>query len=253
MAPGRPGADIGAEAERLLTTAGEENVTTRLIGGMAIRILAGPRLHPSFERPIQDLDFVVRRGDSAALAKLIEAGGYGPDQEFNALNGARRMLFHDQANGRQVDVFVGDFEMCHRLPLVEQLEVHPQTLPAAEVLMTKLQIVHLNEKDRGDILALIHTHEIASGDAGAINLERIISLTSHDWGLQRTFELNLGRLREAIPATELRLEDRAMIGARIDALGSAMSEAPKSRRWKLRDRVGERVQWYEEPEEVERA
>jgi hypothetical protein len=247
-----PEADIEREAERLLAAAEAEGIPIRLIGGMAIRLLAGPRLHPAFRREVQDLDFVVPRQRAVALEKLLVGGGYRPNQEFNALNAARRMLFDDVGHGRQVDVFVGRFEMCHRLPLVERIELRPGSLPAADVLMTKLQIVSLNEKDRRDIFALLHSHEIARGDEDAINLDRIVELTSHDWGLQRTFELNLGRLSEALPGLPLDAADRAELGQRIEAISTAIDEAPKSRKWRLRARVGERVQWYEEPEEVDR-
>ncbi|HEX8753229.1 MAG TPA: hypothetical protein VF731_07420, partial [Solirubrobacterales bacterium] len=159
--------------------------------------------------------------------------------------------------GRQVDVFVGSFEMCHTLPLAERLGARPGTLPAAELLMTKLQIVELNEKDRGDAFALLLAHEVAEADvdasgADAIDASRIASLTSRDWGLQRTFELNFERLREALGALPLEEGGRETIAVRIERLAAAIEAAPKSRRWKLRERIGERVQWYEEPEEVDR-
>jgi hypothetical protein len=186
------------------------------------------------------------------MAQLLEESGYVPDEAFNALNGARRLLFHDPEHGRQIDVFVDSFAMCHELPLAERLSTRPGTLPAAEVLMTKLQIVSLNAKDRSDIFALLHSHEVAGHDDGAVNVERIAQLTRDDWGLQHTFELNLDRLREALPGQPLDDGDRAAVAGRIDALAGAMEAAPKSRRWKMRARLGERKRWYEEPEEVDR-
>lgn len=250
-------AELHDEAMRLLAAAEGEEIVTRLIGGMAIRLLAGERMHPAFERDVADLDFVVARGQSRPLAKLLESKGYAPNVEFNALNGARRMLFYDPGHERQVDVFVGSFEMCHSLPLTERLGIREHTLPGAELLMTKLQIVHLNEKDRLDALALLHALELGPMDrdeqgADRINVERIVSLTSHDWGLNRTFELNLERLGEALPSLRVGDEGRATIRDRLDRLASALAAAPKSRKWKLRGRVGERKRWYEEPEEVDR-
>jgi hypothetical protein len=250
-------ADLAAEAVRLLEGIEAEGVEARLIGGMAIRLIAGERLDPVFHREIADLDFVAARGAGRPLGELLETAGYEPEREFNALNGARRMLFMDPVHGRQVDVFVGSFEMCHTLPLTERLGARPRTLPAAELLMTKLQIVELNAKDRGDAFALLHAHEVAEADldasgVDAIDAARIAELTSRDWGLQRTFELNLERLREAVGELPLEAGERAAIEARIERLGAAIDAAPKSRKWKLRDRVGERKRWYEEPEEVDR-
>jgi hypothetical protein len=256
--PGSPAADLSGEAIRLLSAAEAEGIETRLIGGMAIRLIAGERLDPAFEREIADLDFVVARKGGSGLAELLADSGYQPDAEFNALNGARRMLFWDPAHGRQVDVFVGAFEMCHALPLADRLQQRPQTLPAAELLMTKLQIVELNAKDRGDIFALLLAHEVADSDLGpggadAINAGLIASLTSQDWGLQRTFELNFERLEEALGGLGIDAGDRELIRDRIARLRAEIEAAPKSRKWKLRDRIGERKQWYETPEEVDRA
>ncbi len=252
-----PRADLSEEAGRLLTEVAAAGVPARLIGGMAIRLLLGPRLDPIFEREIADLDFVCDSGAGSSLGKVLVAAGYLGDEQFNALNGARRLLFVDPVHGRQIDVFVGRFEMCHELPLAERIGVHQDTLPAAELLMTKLQIVELNRKDQRDAFALLDGAEVGIGDvaadgAPAIDATRIASLTSQDWGLQRTFDLNLERLRGSLEALELDPDRRAAIGTRVDRLAAAMEDAPKSRRWKLRARIGERKQWYEEPEEVRR-
>lgn len=252
-----PLSDLTEEAERLLTEVSAAAAPARLIGGMAIRLLLGSRLDPIFEREIGDLDFVCAADGGNALGQVLVDAGYLADQQFNALNGARRLLFLDPGHGRQIDVFVGRFEMCHELPLAERIDVRSDTLPAAELLMTKLQIVELNRKDQRDAFALLDGAEVAEGDLApdgspAIDAVRIASLTSQDWGLQRTFELNFERLRGSLDELELAAERRSAIGARIDRLATAIEDAPKSRKWKLRARIGERKQWYEEPEEVER-
>lgn len=252
-----PRADLSEEARRLLAEVAAAEVPARLLGGMAIRLLLGPRLDPIFKREIADLDFVCESGAGGALGKVLVAAGYLADQQFNALNGARRLLFVDPVHGRQIDVFVGKFEMCHQLPLAERIGVRPDTLPAAELLMTKLQIVELNRKDQRDAFALLDGAEVGEGDvapdgAAVIDATRISSLTSEDWGLQRTFDLNLERLRASLEELELDSDRRATVATRIDRLATAMADAPKSRRWKLRARIGERKQWYEEPEEVRR-
>jgi hypothetical protein len=245
-------AHVDAEARRLLDEVARLELDARLIGGMAVRLLAGERLHPAYQRPLQDLDFVVARRHGRAIETLLRDAGYTPDEQFNALNGHRRLLFTDPHHGRQVDVFVEDFAMCHRLPLTERLTRQPDTLPAAEILMTKLQIVHLNAKDRGDLYAILLSHELASHDDGAINAERIAELTANDWGLQRTFSLNLDRLREGLSEQPLDPDGVRALEGRIDALAEAMERAPKTRRWRLRAKVGDRKRWYEEPEEVDR-
>jgi hypothetical protein len=244
--------DINVEAERLLVRVERERLDARLIGGMAIRLLAGERMHPAFKRPIQDLDFILAKRHRREFNQLLIDAGYSADEQFNAVHGARRLLYHDPYHQRQVDVFVDTFSMCHVLPLADRIPARPHSLPAAEILMTKLQIVELNAKDRSDLYALLLSHEISPGSDAGIDAQRIVSLTGNDWGLQRTFELNLQRLREALPEQPLTPEEITDVGARIDALADALARAPKTRRWKLRARVGERRRWYEEPEEVNR-
>lgn len=245
-------ADIHAEAVRLLGAIEADGVAARLIGGMAIRLLAAERLHPAFARPIQDLDFVLRKHDRRAFDALITTAGYLPQERFNALHGARRLLYDDPVHVRQIDVFVDSFSMCHELPLAERITARAGTLPPADILMTKLQIVQLNEKDRGDLYALLLSQELANGDDDAIDVERIVALTANDWGLQHTFELNLARLRDGLADQPLTAQEQDAIAERVGLLSQALEQAPKTRRWKLRSRVGERKRWYEEPEEVDR-
>jgi hypothetical protein len=244
--------DLYVEAQRLLAEIERRQLAVRLIGGMAIRLLAAERMHPAYQRSIQDLDFMLTKRDRRGFEELLVELGYSPRREFNALNGARRLLFDDPVNGRQIDVFVETFAMCHPLPLTQRIEALPHTLPPAEILMTKLQIVELNEKDRSDLFALLHSHEVTSGDPRGIELAPIVDLTSGDWALQHTFELNVARLRDALGDQPFSPEEASAVAGRIEALAAAMDGAPKSRRWKLRAKVGERKLWYDDPEEVER-
>jgi hypothetical protein len=244
--------DIHVEAERLLDRIEQAGLDARLIGGMAIRLLAAERLHPAFERAIQDLDFILARRHIRQFDALLTEAGYIGQEQFNALYGHRRRLYDDPAHGRQIDVFVEEFAMCHTLPLADRIGEATRTLGPAELLMTKLQIVELNEKDRADLYALLHIHEVSSGGAPGIDVRRVVELTANDWGLQHTFELNLVRLREGLGEQPLSPEEANAISRRIDALGEALEAAPKSRKWKLRARIGERKRWYDEPEEVER-
>lgn len=244
--------DIEAEAARLLAEIERAELAARLIGGMAIRLLAAERLHPAFERPIQDLDFILAKRHRREFDRLIIGAGYVPQEEFNALHGARRLLYHDLVHERQIDVFVEAFAMCHALPLVDRIPARPHTLPPAEILMTKLQIVELNAKDRGDLYAVLHSHEVGAESDDGIDIERIVALTANDWGLQHTFELNLARLRAALAEQPFSPEEESSVRQRIDALAQALEQAPKTRKWKLRAKVGERKRWYDEPEEVDR-
>jgi hypothetical protein len=239
------------EARRLLAQAQRREAPLRLIGGMGVRLMLGDRIDERFVREIEDLDFITTRKASRDVERLLEQAGWAPESRFNTLHGHRRLLFHDPQRARKVDVFVERFEMCHALPLTQRIGVQPETLPAAELAMTKLQIVNLNAKDVGDLYALLDALEVAEHDRDAINAARIAQLTGADWGLHHTFELNLARLMEEAGAT-LDEPSASRVRQRIAALQQAIQDAEKSRAWKLRARIGERKRWYEEPEEVDR-
>jgi hypothetical protein len=244
--------DVVEETFRLLGAAKQKDVPVRVLGGMAIRLHVGDLLHPAFTRPIWDIDLAAPKGTGRQVSEFLSAQGYAPNRTFNAMHGARRLLFYDEPNGRQVDVFVGSFAMCHELPLGERLLLEPLTLPLAELVMTKLQIVKLNQKDMFDLYSLFLSHDVADHDAEAINARRIADLCARDWGLYHTFQLNLAQLQGGLAGTELSDEERETIRTGIRALEEAIERAPKTPKWKMRARVGDRVRWYEDPEEVDR-
>jgi hypothetical protein len=244
--------DVLDETLRLMAAAESSGVRVRLLGGMAIVLHVGELLHPAFRRAIGDIDLATRKRDGRTVADFLAAQGYTPNKTFNAMHGARRLLFYDEPNGRQVDVFVGSFEMCHQLPLEERLELEPRTLPLAELMLTKLQIVKLNQKDANDLYSLLLTHEVADHDGESINAGWIAELCSRDWGLYRTLQINLERLRTGLDNPELAPAEQETIDRRVRQLEQAIEQAPKTAKWKLRARVGDRVRWYEDPEEVEK-
>ncbi len=147
-------------------------------------------------------------------------------------------------------MFLGTFVMCHSLPVAQRLEIEPETLPLAELLLTKLQIVELNEKDMSDMHSLIITHEVGTADADEINATRIAELCAGDWGLHHTVGRTLERLGVDPPSYSLSPEQRQLVDQRLERLQRALEEQPKTLAWRLRAKVGERVRWYEEPEEI---
>lgn len=246
-----PRSDVVEEAHRLLAGSRAQGVALRLVGGLAVRLHAPDGLHPAVERSYRDIDLVAQKGKGRQASDLLVSLGYLPNDEFNAINGHRRLLFYDVQHARQLDVFVGSFEMCHSVPVAARLELDSVTVPLAELLLTKLQVVELNEKDQRDILALFHHHAVGDTDDDAINGSRIAQLCSADWGLWRTCKLNLERTIDALPSYAFAAEERDVIAGRVRQLWDTIEQAPKSSRWRMRDRVGDRKRWYEEPEEVD--
>jgi hypothetical protein len=254
-----------AEAMRVVDLASERGLLVRLMGGMAIRAHA-PDWPARTRRVEVDIDFATRSKDRGAFYQLLEAEGYTPDKRHNALFGSKQAYFVDVPRNRPVDVVVDSLEMCHSFPFADRLALSSPTLPLAELLLSKLQVVKINRKDVLDALVLFAEHPLGSDDGapdsrdglGAINVPRILSFTSNDWGWWRTVTGNLDVLDQYL-AVELTPEDldlnngRAVLfdpRAQIAALRTAINDAPKSTRWKLRSRVGERQTWYRDPEEM---
>jgi hypothetical protein len=244
-------ADIVAEGGRVVELARSDGATLALLGGVAVRLHA-PEVPPALDREYKDLDFAVPKGGGGDAAKLLRAAGYEPEVAFNAINGKERMLFHDTEHGRQVDLFVGSFRMCHQIAFTDRLRPGEATVPLAELVLTKLQIVELNEKDVRDTVLLFHGHEVADHDDDAVNGDRIARLCAEDWGLWRTITANLASCGEMVNDYALADSERTRISDRIRTLLARIEDAPKSRGWKLRAKIGERKRWYEEPEEVAR-
>jgi hypothetical protein len=242
--------DVVEEAGRLLETAESRGLPLRVLGGVAIRMRAPDELPDALRRDYADADFLTAKDASRRAQQFFRDEGYEPQVAFNALHGRERLLFFDNQNDRQVDVFVGGFEMSHKVPVAERMELEPRTLPLAELLVTKLQIAELNEKDLRDALALFHGHSVNEGDGDSINAARVAKLCASDWGLWRTLTGNLATCRDHLPRYELPEEDRRRIETGIDALLDRLEREPKSRGWKLRAKIGERKRWYTTPEEV---
>ena len=238
--------NLVAEADRILDTAAD--IPLRVLGGVAVALSAHESL--LLPRPYNDIDFVTAAGRGPEVVRAFEGLGYLGDQRFNALNGYRRLLFYDTANERRVDVFVAKFEMCHAIPLAKRLTLNARTIPLADLLLTKLQVFALNEKDQRDIVNLVHAHRLSADDGDGINAAYVAQLLGTDWGLWRTSTLNVERVRGALARYELAPEQEEVVRGRLDDLRIRIDEEPKSTRWKVRARVGERVKWYEEPEEV---
>jgi hypothetical protein len=244
-----PLVDVQAEAVRLLERAAEAKVLVRLLGGTAVGMHRHGPWPPALERRYGDIDLVVKKGHDRGLKHLLEDLGYVPNRGFNNLHGDRRLLFYDERNERQVDVFIGTFRMCHTLELDDRLGLHPQTLAPADLLLTKLQVVKINAKDIIDLQALLLGHDVERGPGDLIDLGRLMQVTSRDWGWYATLIDNLARLMPDVE-TVLPPDAAAQVGGRVATIQQALIAAPKSLSWKARAAVGRRVAWYELPEEI---
>jgi hypothetical protein len=241
--------DLIEESERIAAAAKEKKIGLKLLGGAGIHAHSPSARKAPLKRKYGDLDYAIPKRDRKAVIELFKQLGYEANERFNLMNGDRRLYFYDAANGRQVDVFIDVFRMSHAIDLRGRLEHdHPAVSPS-DLLLSKLQIYEVNRKDLIDVAALMLDHAIETGAAAdAIEAAYIARLAADDWGFYRTLQVNIDRLRTLLE--ELEEIDRELVNARLDELWSHIEDAPKPLRWRIRAQVGDRVRWYELPEET---
>ena len=239
-----------AAGRTIVATAAARAIPVRLVGGVAIYLRGSPPARAALGRSYPDIDLVAHKKQSRALRAVLEENGFEPERVFNATHGARRLLYH-APDGWQVDVFLDTFEMSHTLDLGRRLEAEPETLAAAELLLTKLQIAEVNQKDLSDTAMLLWDHQPGRQDGpGLLNVTAVTDRCAADWGLHTTVTDNLAACAERLGSLSIANADRSRIATRIAAVTDALAAAPKSMSWQLRAKVGRRKRWYELPEEV---
>lgn len=249
-----PCQDITEEMTRLMGAAVEKKLHLRLIGGLAIKVHSPSASHRALQRTYPDIDLVVPKRDKRKLDGFFTGMGYLPEKNFNLLNGDRRQIFYDAETGRRIDIFVGDFEMCHKLPMRERLDAHPVTVPLAELFLSKTQIVELNRKDALDIISLLLDNDVGYNDENQINIDHITRLCIKDWGLYKTLTITLSKVENILVESNpgLDAEQQQRVLKRINIIRRLLDRANKPILWKVRDRVGTRIRWYTEVEEINR-
>jgi hypothetical protein len=241
------GPSLVDEAQTLIGRLAQREVVGRLLGGVAVAVRCPATRPPSpLARSYSDLDIVVTRPSRRHLPAALAALEFTAADRFNAMNGHARQLY-TSPGGIDLDVFIEQFKMCHEIDLRGRLEIDDSTVPLAELLLTKLQVADLTNKDVRDCVALLLDHELTEDDRG-INVTRMCEVTSTDWGWWRTVTENLAKVKAHTGGLLPAAQAQAAV-ARADDLLARIEAAPKGLRWKARARVGDRVPWRQEPDE----
>lgn len=246
-------ATLESEVSRLVGAAGAVGIALRALGsiGVALHCPDSKALLPSFDRTYADIDFAAYRGSGRPLTALLTNLGYVDDRAVYISSEGSRSLFDDPRRKIHLDVFYDRLEFCHVIPLAGRLEADDPTIPLAELLLSKLQIFRINEKDIVDIILLLLDHRFASGDADTINDERIGRLAGDDWGLWRTMTQNLWKVAAlAGRYPQLDQAQRNRVLDAVKAVKTRIDDEPKPVAWRMRARVGDRRQWWTDVDEV---
>jgi predicted regulator of Ras-like GTPase activity (Roadblock/LC7/MglB family) len=238
-----------ARAREVIGAAARRAILLRLLGGTAVKAICPSAAGITLPADTLDVDLAVYGRQREHLDEVMEGLGYEPHQRFNALHGHRRLKYTHPEEGTALDVFVDTFHMCHRLPFADRLELGDLCIPPADLLLSKLQIVQMGEKDLRDIYAILCDYEL--GRAGAtdeVDADYIVSVCSDDWGWYKTATMNLEKSME-LADEFLAGQQQEIFRSRAQKLRGVIEAAPKSLRWQARATIGEARRWYDLPEE----
>ena len=256
-----------AEALRIIELGEKEGIPFRVIGSLAVRIHS-PKfnyLYEGIDRPVTDIDYVTYGKYNSRMTKFFRPLGYEPNRFIMAYYGKRRNIFYSEEKGWQVDIFFDELDMCHKVDFRGRLELDSPTITLADFLLEKMQIVEINAKDLKDVIIAMREHGVGETEHEEINLPYIVNIMSQDWGFYYTFTTNmrktkayLERFNAELPEEALKKdiglteEDKADVAGKIDQILEAVEAAPKSSKWKMRAKIGPKVRWYKQVEEVRR-
>ena len=254
---GKPKADFSEEKDRILALLGRDenrDIVMRLIGALAFhtRCKKFNYLQAHLGRVFTDIDFASYRKQTARIIEFVKSSGYQEDLQVTQLFGESRLVFHDLENKRHIDVFLDELRFSHTINLKGRLEMDRVTIPLAELFLEKMQIAKINEKDLIDTIMLLREFDFGGSDGNHINARIVLDILSKDWGFWKTVTDNLGTLLKYIDgARQLTAENKRVVRERIGRISAEIEQTPKSMKWKLRSRIGTKVKWYQEVDELE--
>jgi len=242
------------EAERILQNSKEKGVILRLIGATAFRLHCREYgwIQEKLGRTLSDIDFVGYSNQSNRIRKLFQDLGYEERGMINVLLSKERLVFYDISQGKHVDVFLDKLRFNHIINLIGRLEIDYPTISLVDLLLEKIQIVKITQKDIIDVIMLLREHKVGLGNQETIDAGYLAKLCSDDWGLWKTTTMNLQKIQEFLNMLDLPDEDKEDVRLKIQSLLSYINEEPKTFKWKMRSKIGEKKKWYEDVEELER-
>ncbi len=241
------------QAHRILDEARERQVTLRLLGAIAFH-LSCPKfnyIQKETGRVFTDIDFMSYFKEKGEVERLFQELGYSEDRRIKSVPGLRRSIFFHAAQPWHSDVFYDVLEFSHEIDLRGRLEIEYPTLPLVDLLLEKMQIARINEKDIIDTLMLLREHEVGESEDRTVRIDHLARSCKADWGLWKTVTGNLDKVdRLADKYDVLGTEDRRIIRDRLARIRARIDRELPTLRWRLRSRIGERVQWYRDVDEV---
>lgn len=243
---------IVSEALKIVESGERNGIILRIMGACAIRLHCKntPAVLKA-HRKLTDVDLMSYEKFESKMEELFKSLNYSPIPTImpRGITLGRHIYVHNNIK-LMVDVFFDKLEMCHTIDFRNRLHLDYPTIPLSELLLEKLQIVKIAEKDILDVIALLYEHEISESDEkDCINGKHIARLLSKDWGFYYTITTNLNKVESYLAKFEhLTQDEKTIVCKRIKKLIQMIESEPKSLSWKLRAKIGPSMKWYREVE-----
>jgi len=241
------------QANRILDEAGRRNLTLRLIGALAFHLHCPKFNYIQLEtgRFFTDVDFMAYVEEQGETERMFKELGYLDDPRIKTVPGLRRSIFFTADHRLHSDVFYDVLEFSHTIDFRGRLAIDSPTISLIDLLLEKMQIFRLNEKDVIDTLMLVREHEVGSHDDETINIDYMAKVCKADWGLWKTVTANLEKVDTlADDYAVLTAEDRKIVRSRLAEIAARIDREPTTLGWRIRSRIGERIKWYNDVDEV---
>jgi hypothetical protein len=245
--------EFETEALRIIQAATSQGITLRLLGSISFQFQCPTYayIQKDLGRSYTDIDYAGYSSQASQIVPLFTSLGYYEDAEVNLYYAGQRMIFYHRTNGIHVDIFFDKLDFCHEIRWPGRLEIEETTLPLAEMFLEKMQIVKINEKDIIDTIILLLEKPLGDTDKNTINTKLISELCAKDWGLWRTVTMNLSKIAQLVQGYKaITSEQKKSVVDQVEKIKAALDAQPKTGGWKLRAKIGDKVKWYKDVEEV---
>jgi len=238
------------EARRLTDEAQKRGLVLRVMGPIALHyyfpdhVELYRQMERLGDRVFTDIDYASYGKHRGKMIAFFESMGYQVEKRALMISGGSRHIYFGERIP-MIDVFFDQLSYNHPIDYRGRLEIHPHCVSLTDLMLQKLQIVHINDKDLKDMMLLLLAGQVSDTDQGTVNGKYIAKLLADDWGFYYTATTNLKKVQDAMPEVRaLSAEQQGAIRETANQLLESIEKAPKSGKWQKRARVGTSKLWY---------
>lgn len=239
-----------SEARRLIEEAQKQKMVLRVMGPIALHYYFPDyvdlyrRMERLGERVFTDIDFASYGKHRGSLVSFFAKEGYDIEKRALLIAGNERHIYFGERIP-MIDVFYDKLSYNHPIQYKGRLEIHPHCVSLTDLLLQKLQIVQINDKDLKDVMLLFLAANVSNNDSDGINAKYIAKIMSDDWGFYYTSTMNLEKVKGHLVNVKVLDEtQRSTICQKADQIIQIIEAEPKSGGWKRRAQAGTKKIWY---------